>query len=234
MREYRTTADAKLSVNIAEMVGTDGTVAAGEYAFGLAESLSFVRQGFVVFEIDDAGNVTVKQTNDEPETNTGPQALPEEALTAENAGNVTVTSVSHDAVTVSVGAEYAGVTVFGTLYSTPTSLGSAVVDDKGFAIFKIPSGVHPGAHKIAIQLADGTLIGWAPVTLSTNKTAEESETSNEPVLSFDEGATTGGETKLAETGGASGVATILAGVLLLGSGAGITLLGRNKTEKLVA
>ncbi len=70
------------------------------------------------------------------------------------------TAAAGSTVTVQVGAKYAGLTVYGWLYSDPRALGSATVNLRGEAMFTIPADVPAGVHRIAVTLADGTLIGW--------------------------------------------------------------------------
>ncbi|GAA3659126.1 lamin tail domain-containing protein [Microbacterium marinilacus] len=68
-------------------------------------------------------------------------------------------------VTVVVDAAYAGQTVFGWLFSEPTSLGQAVVASDGSVTFRIPDDVPAGAHRLVVTDADGTVIGWVDVTV---------------------------------------------------------------------
>ena len=86
-----------------------------------------------------------------------------------NKGTVSgpVTGQQGQTVTVFVGVPYAGDTVDVWLYSTPMSLGSAVVSSAGTVTVTLPLNAPAGTHRIAVYAADGTLIGWSFVELTT-------------------------------------------------------------------
>lgn len=98
-----------------------------------------------------------------------PAPLPIGQLTDASRGSVTVsgTATPGSVVTVSVGAAHAGEKVWVFLYSSPRSLGSATVTADGTVAVTIPADVTPGEHRIAIYAADGTLLGWTPVTVTS-------------------------------------------------------------------
>ena len=79
-------------------------------------------------------------------------------------------------VTITVGTQYAGQTVEGWLFSTPTYLGSAVVSAAGTASFTIPADMPVGTHRLVVTDSTGAVIGWVYVQVealaATGGTAE--------------------------------------------------------------
>jgi len=75
------------------------------------------------------------------------------------------------AVTITVGAEYAGTTVNVWMHSTPVLLGTVTVSAAGTVRVVIPADATAGAHRIAVLAADGTLIGWDNVTVAASARA---------------------------------------------------------------
>ena len=69
-------------------------------------------------------------------------------------------------VTISVGTQYAGDTVWVWLHSTPISLGAHVVSAAGTVTVTLPAGVAPGEHRLVVLDADGNVIGWTEVTVA--------------------------------------------------------------------
>ena len=69
---------------------------------------------------------------------------------------------------VIVGEQYAGEWVSAWAYSDPTGLGDewVQVDSSGAVEVPIPADLDPGAHSIAVQLADDELVGWSAVTVT--------------------------------------------------------------------
>lgn len=68
-------------------------------------------------------------------------------------------------MTIFVGQQYAGQTVYVWLHSTPISLGAHIVAADGTVTVTLPAGIEPGAHKLVVLDAQGNLLGWAPVTV---------------------------------------------------------------------
>jgi hypothetical protein len=104
-----------------------------------------------------------------PATGSGTSALPASALTAANRGGVSVTpgtAAVGASVTVSVGAEHAGDKVHAWIYSTPKALGAHTVSAAGTFVVTLPTDIATGAHRIAVLAEDGSLIGWANITLT--------------------------------------------------------------------
>ncbi|MCC4266799.1 lamin tail domain-containing protein [Microbacterium schleiferi] len=66
-------------------------------------------------------------------------------------------------VTVTVGTQYAGQTVEGWIFSTPTYLGTSVVSAAGTATFTIPAGMPVGTHRLVVTDSTGAVIGWVYV-----------------------------------------------------------------------
>jgi 5'-nucleotidase len=74
--------------------------------------------------------------------------------------------VPGQSVTVDVGSDRAGTYVAAFLYSAPVSLGGwTLVDADGVVDVDIPTNAPAGEHRIAIQDAAGTVIGWTTVTV---------------------------------------------------------------------
>lgn len=88
-------------------------------------------------------------------------------LTTSNTHGLTVTGdlVPGGVVTLT-DAALAGVTGDAFVFSTPTSLGSVTFSAAGTAPATLPAGLSVGAHRIAVYAADGTVLGWAPITVT--------------------------------------------------------------------
>ncbi len=152
-------------------------VAIGDPATGVKAYTRVYWQGVVDF--DDATNIVVTGTT----PITGIDAIVEVArpgyqptpistasLTADVAGDVSTpddTITQNETTEVEVGDELAGewVSVWG--HSTPVQMGDWVqVDANGTVTVPVPSTLPPGAHQLAAQDAEGTLIGWTDVAVS--------------------------------------------------------------------
>ena len=73
-----------------------------------------------------------------------------------------------ETITVTVGTASAGDTVHVWLFSTPTLIGTAVVAADGTVRVTIPADTVAGVHRLAVTAADGSLIGWTPITITTD------------------------------------------------------------------
>ena len=69
-------------------------------------------------------------------------------------------------VTVTVGTQYAGQTVEGWIFSTPTYLGTSVVSAAGTATFTIRADLPAGTHRLVVTDSAGTVIGWVYVQVA--------------------------------------------------------------------
>ena len=79
-----------------------------------------------------------------------------------------------DAVVIDVGEELAGEWVTVWANSTPTRLGSwQQVRANGTVTVALPDGL-VGAHRLAVQDADGALTGWTPVTIAADEPKADS------------------------------------------------------------
>nr|WP_201469100.1 lamin tail domain-containing protein [Microbacterium hydrocarbonoxydans] len=99
----------------------------------------------------------------------GQPPLPGSALTDDNRNGVTVNpSVAGrgDRVTVSTGIAHAGERLAIWMYSEPSSLGASMASDTGAVTVTIPADAPLGAHRLAAYAADGSLVGWADVTIT--------------------------------------------------------------------
>ncbi|QSB23485.1 hypothetical protein [Curtobacterium sp. 24E2] len=104
---------------------------------------------------------------------------------------------------MTVGTQYAGDGVNVWLYSTPTLLGTVTVAADGTVRVTIPSDTPAGAHRLAVTAADGSLIGWTPITITADG-------------------------QLAFTGVEGLGAGALVAFLLLAAGAGVLVVRRRK------
>lgn len=75
-------------------------------------------------------------------------------------------AVRGSSIAVTVGSDFVGDDVWAWLYSDPIPLGQHVVAADGTISVTIPSDTPPGAHRIAIVSATGTLIGWDDITIT--------------------------------------------------------------------
>lgn len=123
---------------------------------------------------------TPTQTGSSPGETAAPVPPAETALTPATQGAIQsqggTTFEQGKTVTITVGAQYAGQTVAGWIFSTPTYLGTAVVSAAGTATFTIPADLPVGAHRLVVTDAAGTVIGWVYVQVealaATGGTAE--------------------------------------------------------------
>ncbi|WP_426724305.1 lamin tail domain-containing protein [Curtobacterium flaccumfaciens] len=143
----------------------------------------------------------------------GPSAAPvapvapsESLLTEANRGGVSApaTARAGETITVTVGTASAGDTVNVWLFSQPTLIGTAVVAADGTVRVTIPADTAAGAHRLAVTAADGSLIGWTPITITVDG-------------------------QLAFTGAAGLGAGALVAFLLLAAGAGVLVVRRRRT-----
>lgn len=104
----------------------------------------------------------------DPEPGTAPEPVDPADLTDENRGDVTVPAKVTLGVpfTVGLGEAEAGAEVWAWLYSEPTQLGAATAGSGGEFTTVVPVSTAPGEHRLVVQAADGTLIGWAPVQVN--------------------------------------------------------------------
>ena len=51
------------------------------------------------------------------------------------------------------------------MYSVPQRIGAGVIATGGIISAVIPRDAAAGAHRIAVYAADGTLLGWATITV---------------------------------------------------------------------
>ena len=99
-----------------------------------------------------------------------PVAPSESLLTEASRGGVSAPASARagETITVTVGTASAGDTVHVWLFSTPTLIGTAVVAADGTVRVTIPADTVAGVHRLAVTAADGSLIGWTPITITTD------------------------------------------------------------------
>lgn len=105
----------------------------------------------------------------EPSEPGAPTPIADDQLTDATRGGVTVPRTAQPGQTITVtipGA--AGQTVHVWLHSDPVLLVTAQVAADGTVQATIPTEVQPGQHRIVVQAADGTLIGWADITITAS------------------------------------------------------------------
>lgn len=153
---------------------------------------------------DNGGNPTVP-------------ALPAEPVAGASTGGMTVVQIEKSGgvsyATVAAGTQYAGQTLFGTLFSTPRSLGAAVVSASGEITFALPSDMASGIHKLVLQRTDGTVIGFVQIALGADGWYVVKQSTG---------------TALANTGGESLVGLGVAGASALVLGAGVLIAARRR------
>ncbi|GEK86978.1 lamin tail domain-containing protein [Microbacterium aerolatum] len=100
----------------------------------------------------------------QPDTSVEP--LPGTALVDGNRGDATVDQAvvaPGGEVTITVGAQYAGVDVEVWMYSDPVFLTRGTLNADGAITVRIPTDAPAGAHRLAVYSADGDLLGWANI-----------------------------------------------------------------------
>lgn len=104
----------------------------------------------------------------EPGTDPATDPATEDQLTDDTRGDVAVDDPASagETITVYVGIQYAGETVWVWLYSTPILLGAHVVAADGTVTVTLPAGVEAGMHRIVVLDAQGDVIGWTEVTVT--------------------------------------------------------------------
>ncbi|TQJ30085.1 lamin tail domain-containing protein [Microbacterium sp. SLBN-146] len=127
-----------------------------------------LRQGSLPCEASGGpGEPTPTPTPTLPSTG-GPSPVAEELLTDANRGSIQAPATANAGQTISVlvGEQYAGDTVYVWLYSTPVSLGAHVVAQNGYITVTLPAGIDPGAHRLVILDAQGNVLGWTPIQIA--------------------------------------------------------------------
>lgn len=132
-----------------------------------------------------------------------------------------------DALTISVGEQRTGDWVQAWLRSEPTALGGWTrVDIDGRIGAVIPAGTAPGEHRLVVQAADGTVLGWTPITVLDAIATGGGEPSD-GTSEADAGTAAGTErSHLSRTGSDEVLATASAAVLLAALGAALLLARR--------
>ncbi|WP_168187174.1 lamin tail domain-containing protein [Salinibacterium sp. UTAS2018] len=104
----------------------------------------------------------------DPTIPTTPVAVPAASLVEANRGAITAPASAKpgETITITMGASPAGTVVNTWIYSTPTLLGSPTVSAAGTVSATLPLALSPGAHRLVVTATDGSLIGWADITIT--------------------------------------------------------------------
>ncbi|CAH0125177.1 lamin tail domain-containing protein [Microbacterium sp. Bi121] len=108
------------------------------------------------------------------------EPLPGTGLVDDNRGGATVdqTVVAPGGqVTITLGAQHAGVDVEVFMYSDPVFLAAGTLNAAGAITVTIPADAPAGAHRLAVYSADGELLGWANIQVSGELATTGAETS---------------------------------------------------------
>lgn len=92
--------------------------------------------------------------------------LPGTDLVEGNTGGATVTPpvvAPGGTVTITVGAQHAGIDVEVWMYSDPTFLAHGTLNDDGAITVIVPKDAPAGAHRLAVYSASGDLLGWVNI-----------------------------------------------------------------------
>lgn len=128
------------------------------------------------------------------------EPLPGTALVDGNRGGATVSQsvvAPGDDVTITVGAQHAGVEAEVFMYSDPVFLAAGALNATGAITVTIPADAPAGMHRLAVYSADGELLGWADIEVRSGAAL----------------ATTGAETPIGSL--VLGLGLVLAGALAL-------------------
>lgn len=77
---------------------------------------------------------------------------------------------SQSGATVSVAGLQANEWYYGTVYSQPHGLGWERANAGGKVFFTLPNTLQPGTHRVTVQDAEGTLLGWGEVKVPKSNT----------------------------------------------------------------
>ncbi|MCS5497350.1 hypothetical protein NY547_08890 [Cnuibacter physcomitrellae] len=214
---YRLILDDGVDVYETASSAIDGTIG---YAHGLKPDTTYTATLTVSYFSPSAGwfgtsepaiTTFTTRTGTDP-VPTAPRAPLPENLTEELRGGIGVppSAVAGGTVTVNVGELAApGEPVNGWLFSTPTLLGTEVVDAAGNVTFVLPADIPAGAHRLAVTDSEDNLLGWNDIQVA----AAASGASPAGPAGEEKPSTT-----LAETGAEVPVALAGAALLLLLAG----------------
>ncbi len=99
---------------------------------------------------------------------TGAGAPDAASLTDVTRGGLTAPSSARpgDPVTLTVPLATPGQNTQVWMFSTPTDLGTATVSAARTVTATVPATITPGAHRIVVTAADGTILGWTEITVT--------------------------------------------------------------------
>lgn len=178
-----------------------------------------------------------------PSATDEPAAPDESDLTDDARGAVRVPDQAHrgDRITVDVDGMDAGALAHVWLFSEPTLLTSAALDEENSVDVEIPSDAELGDHRIAVTDADDVLIGWDDIEIVETPGEGPGEPGDSDADGSDGGADAGGADAgeseaggddLAITGGdiAGMIGLLLAALALAGVGTGLLVRRRRHRE----
>ncbi|KAM9863989.1 hypothetical protein ACI1US_00148 [Leucobacter sp. BZR 635] len=160
---------------------TGATFVLPESAVGKAVTVTVTgtKPGFLATPVTSAptAKVQAKQTDPkpDPQTDSGETAPTQPTLadlTDALKGKITLPAVAKpgERITVGIHSERAGEKLEAWLFSVPRHLATETVSAQGSIGLTIPADVALGEHKLVIANSDGSVIGWAPITIEAAST----------------------------------------------------------------
>lgn len=121
----------------------------------------------VSLRVADGGEcVEPEEPGEGPDDDATPAPVPDDDLDGADRGDVTVPATARPGETITVTVpSAAGQEVSIWLHSTPALLTTDAVAADGTIPATIPVDAAVGPHRIVVQAADGSLIGWAPIEI---------------------------------------------------------------------
>lgn len=148
-----------------------------------------------------------------------PALIDPQTLTEQNRGGVVVpeSATPGQSIPVTLPAGNTDSKVWAWLYSAPTGLGSFTADAAGAFTVTVPANSTLGMHRVVVQAADGTLIGWAPLQVIAAAAGNPTATGDGNGAASDAGALANTGADVLVLAGAA-LALLLFGTVFLASG----------------
>lgn len=156
--------------------GTDLNVRAVGYSLGSGavgdEVIHSITAGCTTFTFDLAPVAATPTPTVTPSVAATVPPKSSDDLTAPLEGKITVSGNLVPGGTITVTAPgHAGETVDGAVYSAPRLLGTTALSAQATATFVLPADLPTGQHRVALYAANGTVIGWATITVGAQLAA---------------------------------------------------------------